>query len=138
MSIHETQIPDEDRGERAKPDGRPYVLLEQARLRCAIYQATSSGTAERVAFGRIHRELGLAGWCASEELDPARRLRLLAAAHQLAIGPMRHPGRAPALAAIMIEAEDAVATALARTPDEHLHDARMHLLRAMELIAALV
>jgi hypothetical protein len=136
MSLHETRVPDHPRDDAAASDGPTYALLEQARLCCAHLRATSTEPDEHLALGRIHRELGLAGWCASFELDSVSRRSLLATAQQQAVNPMRDPGRVHALAAIMIEAEDAVTTALARTASDHMHDARMHLLWAMELIAA--
>jgi hypothetical protein len=138
MTIYETQIPDQDWGQRAEADGRAYALLEQARLRCGQFRGVSTAPEEHRKLGRIHRELGLAGWCASSELAPARRLPLLAGAHEYAMQTTDEPGRVHALAAIMIEAEDAVTAALGDSPSDHMHNARMHLLWAMELVAALI
>jgi hypothetical protein len=122
-----------------KGDQHAYVLVEQARLRCERFQQSVATDAERFALEQIHRELGMAGWLISSTLDPVRRLSLLAAAHLLATTPAVHHIRAHALAAIVIEGEDAVVAALTRdTGSDHMHLAHLHLLCAMELLAALL
>ena len=80
----------------------------------------------------------MAGWCASSELDRSRRLPLLAGAHQYAMQTTDERGRVHGLAAIVIEAEDAVNAALGDNPSDHMHNARLHLLWAMELVAGLI
>ena len=120
-------------------DEHAYILVEQARLRCEHFRDSVGTVDERVSLVQIHRELGMAGWLVSAELDPARRRQLLAAAHQHAITSRLHPRQAHALAAVVIEGEDAVAAALARDADnDHMHLAHLHLISALEQLAALI
>jgi hypothetical protein len=120
-------------------DAHAYVLVEQARLRCEEFHHSVGTDAERLTLERIHREIGMAGWLVSSTLAPVSRLRLLAAAHRQATTPTLHLRLAHALAAVVIEGEDAVVAALTRdTGSDHMHLAHLHLLCAMELLAALV
>jgi hypothetical protein len=120
-------------------DEHAYMLLEQARLRCEHFRDGVGTVDERVALERIHRELGMAGRSASAELDPARRRQLLAEAHRHAITPRLHSRHAHALAAVVIGGEDAVVAALARDADnDHMHLAHLHLICALEQLAALI
>ena len=81
----------------------------------------------------------MAGWLISSRLDPVRRLALLAAAHLHATTPTLHPRHVHALAAVVIEGEDAVVASLTRdTNSDHMHLAHLRLLSAMELLAALL
>ena len=120
-------------------DQQAYVLVEQARLRCEHFHGNAGADAERFALEQIHRELGMAGWMISSTLDPVQRLPLLAAAHLQATAPALHHIDAHALAAVVIEGEDAVVAALTRDAgSDHMHLAHLHLLYAMELLAALL
>jgi len=108
-----------------------YTLLEEARLRCE--QLTADEPEDRVSLRKIHRELGLAGWLASSELAPDRRLALLDNAHQRSTTALLHPAQSPhALATAAITADDALADT---EQTEHLHLAHLHLLCAMGLLA---
>ncbi len=125
--------------EQLHSEDQAYVLVEQARLRCEEFHRSVGTDAERLALEQIHRELGMAGWLISSTLDPVRRLSLLATAHVQATIATPHPRHAHALAAIVIEGEDAVVAALTRdTGSDHMHLAHLHLLCAMELLAALL
>jgi len=125
--------------EQLNGEDHAYVLVEQSRLRCEHYHHSVGTDAERLALEQIHRELGLAGWLISSTLDPVRRLSLLATAHLQAAIATPHTRLAHALAAIVIEGEDAVVAALTRdTGSDHMHLAHLHLLCAMELLAALL
>jgi hypothetical protein len=116
-----------------------YVLVEQARLRCERFRDCAGTDGERVVLGRVHREIGMAGWLASAALEPARRLSLLTAARRYALTPVVHSRSTHALVAAAIEGEDAVTEALTLDGDsDDLHSARLHLLCAMELLADLV
>jgi len=116
-----------------------YVLVEQARLRCERFHRMVGTDADRLALEQIHRELGMAGMSISSSLDPVRRLSLLAAAHWQATNPTLHARHAHALAAVVIEGEDAVVAALTRdTGSDHMHLAHLHLLCAMEQLGALL
>jgi hypothetical protein len=120
-------------------DEHAYMLVEQARLRCEHFHDSVATDTERLALEQIHRELGMAGWLISSPLDSVRRLGLLAAAHLQATIPTLHPRQAHTLAAIVIEGEDAVVAALMHdTGSDHMHLAHLHLLYAMELLAALL
>jgi Tfp pilus assembly protein PilW len=120
-------------------DEQAYVLVEQARLRCEQFHRNAGTDAERFALEQIHRELGMAGWMVSSTLDSMRRRSLLAAAHRQAKSPALHRLDVHALAAIVIEGEDAVVAALTRDAgSDHMHLAHLHLLCAMELLAALL
>lgn len=120
-------------------DEHAYVLVEQARLRCEHFRSSVGTGTERLALEQIHRELGMAGWLISSPLDSVRRLSLLAAAHLQATIPTLHPRQAHTLAAVVIEGEDAVvATLMHDTGSDHMHLAHLHLLYAMELLAALL
>jgi hypothetical protein len=120
-------------------DEHAYMLVEQARLRCEDFHDSVGTDTERLALEQIHRELGMAGWLISSPLDRFRRLPLLAAAHLQATIPTLHPRQAHTLAAVVIEGEDAVLAALMHdTGSDHMHLAHLHLLYAMELLAALL
>jgi hypothetical protein len=120
-------------------DEHAYVLVEQARLRCEHFHDSVGTDTERLALEQIHRELGMAGWLISSPLDSLRRLPLLAEAHLQAAIPTLHPRPAHTLAAAVIEGEDAVVAALMYdTGSDHMHLAHLHLLCAMELLAALL
>jgi hypothetical protein len=137
VGIHESYTLTTIEIAQLKADERAYVLVEQARLRCERFQHGVSTDAERLVLERIHRELGMAGWLVSSRLDPVRRLSHLAAAHRHAMTPTLHTTDAHALAAVVIEGEDAVVAALTRDPgSDHMHVAHLHLLCAMELLAA--
>jgi hypothetical protein len=120
-------------------DEHAYLLVEQARLRCEDFHDSVGTDTERLALEQIHRELGMAGWLISSPLDRLRRLPLLAEAHLQATIPRLHPRQAHTLAAVVIEGEDAVLAALLHdTGGDHMHLAHLHLLYAMELLAALL
>jgi hypothetical protein len=72
-----------------------YTLIEIARIRCEQLPASeASGQAEpdRVELGRIHRDLGLAGYHAGSALDPAVRHQSLELAHgRCAAHPLTDP-----------------------------------------------
>jgi hypothetical protein len=110
-----------------------YTLLEEARLRCEQLRAAADTEPDRRSLREIHRELGLAGWHASSELDRDRRLGLLDSARQQSTTAMLHPAHSPhAVATVAILAEDAL-TGTDQT--EHMHLAHLHLLSAMGLLA---
>jgi hypothetical protein len=120
-------------------DEHAYMLVEQARLRCEDFHDSVGTRTERLVLEQIHRELGMAGWLISSPLDRLRRLPLLAEAHLQATIPRLHPRQAHTLAAVVIEGEDAVLAALLHdTGGDHMHLAHLHLLYAMELLAALL
>jgi hypothetical protein len=86
--------------------------------------------------GLIHKELGMAGWLASTEIDSGRRLELLATVHDRCTETMLQPPKNHALAGVASSAEDAVAEGLAGSgQSDHMHLAHLHLLRALELLA---
>jgi hypothetical protein len=66
----------------AKREEAAYVLLEEARLRCAALLARAVRSRERQPLSAIHRELGLAGFFVSESLTSRRRQTALALAHR--------------------------------------------------------
>jgi hypothetical protein len=116
-------------------DGLAYALLEEARLRCARL-AADSAQPRWIALRELHRQIGMAGWYASMQVDRGRRLALLATAHQRsdrAIGDLQDTD---ALAEVMIYSEDAIAGQLTRDAhSDHMHLAHLHLLHAMQLIS---
>ena len=110
-----------------------YVLLEEARLRCEQLIAAARSESDRASRREMHRELGMAGWLASSEIDVDRRLALLDRAHQQSTTALTHPAHSPhALAGAVISAEDAL-SGIEQT--EALHLAHLHLLGAMGLLA---
>jgi hypothetical protein len=131
-----TRSPDYARGYTC--DASAYALLEEARLRCEQLFARAGTESERAVLSLIHKELGMAGWLASSEIDPDRRLALLTTAHLRSRRRLLHASTpAQALAGTAISAEDAVAEGLADAgQSDHMHLAHVHLLRAQELLAA--
>jgi hypothetical protein len=116
----------EDPGDHAADDQELiYALLEEARLR---WEQLVCGRADPdgVSLCELHRELGLAGWLASSEIDPGRRLALLAGARQRSTTAiMLHPADSPhALVVVAIIADD-VLTEIDQS--ERLHLAQLHL-----------
>jgi hypothetical protein len=138
VSFRETRsrVGGEDPGQAREGDERAYVLLEEARLRCERLGLEARTDAERISMELIHKELGMAGWLASSEIDSGRRLELLATAHDRSTETMLQPPKNHALAGVASSAEDAVAEGLAGSgQSDHMHLAHLHLLRALELLA---
>src|ERR1700759_3795673 len=66
----------------ALPDENAYRLIEEARLRCQRRLQKCIGEAERARWTSVHRELGMAGYLASGEIPPNKRVELLARARE--------------------------------------------------------
>lgn len=114
-----------------------YVLLEEARLRCERLRETTRADAARRPLDVLHRELGLAGFCASARLDSQRRQNALQLAHrQLEQARTALPdlGR---LLGLVERAEQAIqACLIAPGFSDHTHEAHIHLIAARELLRA--
>lgn len=117
-------------------DELAYLLLEEARLRSfAIWNAAGGDDAAPV-LRDVHRELGLAAYLASAELDPDRRQERHKRARRLAAEPVTDPVRAlghTTEAAAEILGHGSVAPELT----DHLQQAAQHLASARRLIARL-
>lgn len=115
-----------------------YVRLEEARLRCEKLAAQTATEDECSSLRQLHRELGMAGWLASTEIDSNQRLWLLDTARRRSRLQVWDVRASHALAAAMILAEDALAHALTteNLPSDHMHLAHLHLLHAEELLHA--
>lgn len=137
VSLRELDTPRESApGRLGEGDELAYALLEEARLRCQELAVEAAVETARVSLRRVHRELGMAGWLTSSELDQDRRLALLAGAHQRSRRRMMDLDQTYALAGVMVCGEDVLAETL--TDDGHsghLHLAHVHLLQAMGLLA---
>jgi hypothetical protein len=114
--------------------GYAYVLLEEARLRCEDLIAHAVTARERSSLGQIHRELGMAGWIISAEIESGQRLQLLAGARDRSRRPVLNAGNALASAALL--AEDALTRGLAQEDplSDQLQLAHLHLLDAEALL----
>lgn len=112
-----------------------YVLLEEARLRCERLREQTSADAARRPLDILHRELGLAGFCASAHLSSQRRQHALAMARQ-----QFEPARATlpefgGLPRLVERAEHAIQECLiAPGLSDHMHEAHLHLIAARELL----
>jgi hypothetical protein len=129
MRKHRHRAPSESPQDR---DGRAYVLLEEARLRCEAMRAEAGTRARYDTLNRLHRELGLAGLFASSNLPTSVRHALLADAHQRCPEALPHGADAlHALVLAMRRSEDAVDAGLvAPGLSDHMDRALVHLLRA--------
>jgi hypothetical protein len=112
-----------------------YLLLEEARLRCEQLAGNMGSASDRNALTAIHKQLGLAGWIVSSDLEPDCRMTLLTRAQRRSIEPLSYPTAELDLVEIVVIAEDAVTAGLADSEEtEPLYLARVHLLRAMDLL----
>lgn len=64
------------------PDENAYRLIEEARLRSLRRLDSCTGEDERRRWSSVHRELGMAGYLASGEIPPSKRVDLLARAKE--------------------------------------------------------
>jgi hypothetical protein len=124
----------------ADDNQRAYVLVEEARLRCERICAASPRTRQSSLLAALHRELGLAGYHCSEDLDATNRQLLLEQARQRATAKDAHATDEITLL-VSITASARRALADHRDDDEsaaRMHVALMHLLCAAELLDGLV
>lgn len=110
-----------------------YVLLEEARLRCERID----GAVHQNDLGALHREIGIAGFCASEKLPRAHRTQALACARDRAAAA-RDARDGWALACLLERSQRAVQESLiAPGISDHMREALLHLLSAQELLGAI-
>jgi hypothetical protein len=124
----------------ADDNQRAYVLVEEARLRCERIRAARPPTHQRSLLAALHRELGLAGYQCSEDLDATNRHLLLEQARQRATDKDAHATDDLTLL-VSITASARRALADHRGDDNsaaRMHVALMHLLCAGELLDGLV
>jgi hypothetical protein len=131
-----------DTGNTAWASGRDeeaYRLLEEARLRCArLWGRNRSGT-QAGWLEILHRELGLAGFSASADLPPERRLNALREAHvRSRTGPSRIYDPRAMLVGLTEQARLAVEGAFgAAEQNDQMHLAHLHVLAAEDLLRAM-
>ncbi len=120
-------------------DARAYLLVEEARLRCERLRGQADRGTGQAKLERLHRELGLAGLCASSNLPRPLRLALLGTAHERCARPAPDAtDPLEALASSIRTSERAVRRgAGAPGLSDHLHLAHVHLLRGQELLEEL-
>jgi len=113
-------------------DEPAYVMLETARLRCE--RAIERRSSERWLHG-LHRELGLAGYYASERIPSSRRRELLELARERAREQVRGDELA-ALAELARQAARAVEDGLL-VPElsDHMQRARERVAQALRMLA---
>lgn len=120
----------------AERDEAAYTLLEEARIRCEDMQAEAEQPPEQEWLLRLHRELGTAGYLASENISCARRTALVALARTQATVPT--PDARGPLAALIAVAEQAAAAVdqalIAPGLSDHALSARSHLAAAAEML----
>jgi hypothetical protein len=110
-----------------------FTLFESARLLC---ERMLSERPTEDPLGRLHRELGLAGYCTSMDFAPATRERCLILARQDAETDSGF-GRMQALRAMFEEtvtASDAIATLQTCLGSDHLNEAQGHAISALEAL----
>lgn len=118
-------------------DERAYGLLEEARLRCEQLTSAAVTPGERSSLAGIHKQLGMAGWIVSSEIVPIRRHVLLACAHHDSRRATPYAQATHALAELLINAEDTIASSLTGAAElERRHLVHVHLLHAMDLLHA--
>jgi hypothetical protein len=121
---------------RLNRDEAAYVLIEEARLRCARLRDRERAEGSAVALDRVHRELGLAGYFASSALPRRRRLpaldraRARCVSNELSLSPAIR-----LLETLVSRARRAVESALG-VPElsDHMHLAHVHILDAQKLL----
>ncbi len=122
-----------------KRDVRPYVLIEEARLRCESLAATAGTEQRRRELRRLHRDLGLSGLYASTNIPPETRRTLLSRVHSRC----DHLGRRRLASTRGLQRTVRRAVRVLRHavvkdgPADHLELAHLHLLRAMEFLIPL-
>ena len=110
---------------------RAYLLIEEARLRCEqVGNAASDGW-----LLDLHRELGLAGLCASSNLQAWPRRILLEAARARSESPIRGADTETTIELTLGMARTAVEHCLS-VPEhvEHMREAHAHLRAARDLL----
>lgn len=133
-----------DKNSELSPEGRAFVQLETARLRC---EALMSGVGRRDDLQAIHRELGLAGYVTCEPFAAEQRRDCVAlAACRVVEDPVvrgERPRPAPAevgralskMFAETIAASDALAAGLSSHDLDDAHRDRLHLVHAHVMAA---
>jgi hypothetical protein len=116
------------RGPRA--DAAAYVLLEEARLRCA---RLSDRPGEGATVELAHRALGMAGYLARAGISPDQRPELLAIAHKHAADPVKDEVRGLIQTALGA-GRTAELTRAGPMLDEPVQVAQAHLDHALELL----
>lgn len=110
-----------------------YTLLETARIRCERLRPTWDEDSE---LHRVRRELGLAGYHASSEIEEETRRRCLALAHSEAVMPRSTEIRSVTQTIFeeSLAALDTLIGALSEEPLDHLEMARWHTMSASETL----
>lgn len=120
----------------AQRDESAYTVLEEARIRCESMLAQTQSESESRWLKALYRELGTAGFLASENIASHRRVELLELARRQAGAPVVS-AREPlgALLTLARHAGRAVEQALiAPGLSEHMLCARQHLVAAIDLL----
>jgi hypothetical protein len=123
---HDSRLTQEEQESRA------YMLIEEARLRCeCVDPAVVDGW-----LSDLHREVGMAGLCASSRLEGWTRQILLEAARVRSESPIRGVPDAETTVEITLgRARTAVEQCLAMPEDvEHMRQAHVHLRAARDLL----
>jgi len=113
-------------------ESRAYVLIEEARLRCErVERAEVDGW-----LSDLHREVGMAGLCASSRLEGWSRQILLEAARVRSASPIRGVPDAETTVEIALgRARTAVEQCLTGSERvDHMREAHVHLRAARDLL----
>lgn len=122
---------------RPPRDEEAYLRLEEARLHCLRLRDHASSEPARERLAAAYRELGMAGYMASNEIPSRRRLAILAEAHERCERPARDGLRT--LHTLAQQAAVAVERALvAPGITDHLQLAVEHVARAEVALGAIL
>ncbi len=113
-----------------------YAVLEESRIVCERLLRARAASQRRGLLETLHRELGMAGFCASANLESQRRRAALELAHRRCRGKTEHGGRAEdQLTALTEQAQVEVERALiAPGLSDHMHTAHVHIADAREIL----
>jgi hypothetical protein len=110
-----------------------YACLEEARIRCEGICQDLANPRQGEWLRAIHRELGFAGYAASEHIPPFRRDRILTVSRSRATNRPARP--LAALEAAVERARTVVEATLERGGSgDHLHLAHVHVAAALDLL----
>jgi hypothetical protein len=118
-------------------DEAAYVQLEDARLRCERLRLHADSRGRRDLLHTVHRDLGMAGFFVSSNLEGARRRAALAVARERSAATLgRGDDDVDALQAVSRRALNAVEHAFS-APGlcDHVHLAHLYLLAALESLS---
>jgi hypothetical protein len=131
---HESASLDDAYADLAGADGRAYELLEECRIRCERLTDAADGS---VMIEAIHREIGLAGYFASDAMSPAIRGRILAIARTRAGIDLGGPEHAVANLQRTVECSLNAIDMAMQLPGagDHMHLAQMYVLSARDALS---